>query len=258
MSVSSPALSETLSGWLISIRDFFFPPHVSPNPSPAELANNVGQANAQANSLDDDSICYTCTRNPLNIKLSVPFQKGEIYGTIYFNIGGSEKILEARAGKQCPELIYRYGRMFGLDIKPTGDGWEAAGKLATGSQGKFVYREAGKATNPPLIGSVISINKLATDKEIDELRKEGKEMPATPKYYGHTGIIQDAKWDPHPDVVKAIMFDQNVGHSTADPYGQGWKTVTFKKSQDGTWSGTWTNNGQPYPVTGWADPNSAP
>lgn len=148
------------------------------------------------------------------------------------------------APNQCTHLIVRYAQLLGLsEIEATGDvgdGKDVARNFATKSGGQFRYVGGASATEPPVVGAVVSIG------TIDQSGRPWRGNP-----YGHVGIAMRVA-SPTPTTKVITLFDQNFPL----PSGQ-WKPVTFTLS-NGVWRGSMSNSvgrvTQNMVVAGWANP----
>jgi len=117
-----------------------------------------------------------------------------------------------------------------------GYGLDVAGNLARAAPSKFTYEVAKNSSFAPTVGSVISMNGVS-----------GSELDGV----GHVGIVQS---EPSAEQLASgkfdvTLFDQNWPTSVSGA----WKTVTFIRAPDGTWSGYMLSNEKEMPVTGWAN-----
>jgi len=168
----------------------------------------------------------------------------------YFGIEAlSNGTRESPQKYQCTELAHRFVRqVYGIPTRigmGLGHGKDVAAGIAghfkgkTGSSDliaphkvKMSYFANGKATVPPLVGSIVSL-------EIGR--------------YGHVGVVRHVQkvGDGHQ---VATLFAQHGGMH--DTIGQEFSpgTVTFKRSPKGTWRGTWEAFNRSFAATGWITP----
>jgi|GEM_PF-6704165 len=173
---------------------------------------------------------------------------GEIKGTLAILVAGQRIELTSKSNGasegtvngefQCVSLIKDYAnKVSGLALSTKlGYGLDVAGNLARAAPSKFTYEVAKNSSFAPTVGSVISMNGVS-----------GSELDGV----GHVGIVQS---EPSAEQLASgkfdvTLFDQNWPTSVSGA----WKTVTFIRAPDGTWSGYMLSNEKEMPVTGWAN-----